>query len=186
MEITTTKIYEKALVVEKGKATRILSRLTSMDIAITDLKYPGDIETLRTCLSRWNEEFMFNSMSKNRKQQDVPPSPEEGLSAEETTLQERICREVCEKIGCATAQKHPISVRHIYTLILMESGCPVYYPDKPFGIFLSVIRRLRSQGYFFNWNSRVLYDAYQARIAQSKAAEKKISDDNPRKEARHE
>lgn len=185
MEITTTKIYEKALTVEKGKATGLLTQLASMDIAITDLKYPGDIETLRTCLSHWNEEFMFNSMSKNKKRQDILPSPEEGLSADETTLREKVCQQVCERIECTTTKKHPISVRYIYTLILMESGYPVYYPDKSFGVFLSVIRRLRSQGYSFNWNSRVLYDAYQARITPQ-AVEKKISNDKPRKEARHE
>ena len=152
MQITTTKIYEKSFTVENGEEEEILSSLSSsMDVTITDLKYPEEIDTIRAYLSQWNEELTFDSLSRDEKYQDIPPSLIKSAPVEEVRCLEEIRVKVCRDIERVAPKGAPLSICFVYSKVLSWSADPVSDPDKVFSIFFGTIYYLRSQGYFFNW-----------------------------------
>lgn len=159
MKISTTRIYDTIQITSKDSIVRALG---SMDVEIQDIRYPEDIEVIRDCLATWNEELIFDFCSENNKQRDTLSFTRQETSLEYRKELKLVRVKVCRRVEMQSRKKKAISVLRIYNIVLRTSIGLEEDPDGLFEVFFGVLFYLRSQGYYFDWDSRVLYDRYRA------------------------
>lgn len=157
MKISTTRVYDAIWLTSKES---FVQALASIDVEIQDIRYPEDIETIRDCLASWNEELIFDFCS-NNKRRDTISFTQRDTSPEYRKELETVRVKVCRRIEMRSKKKKAISVLRIYSMVFRTSIRLMDDPDSLFEVFFGVIFYLRSQGYYFNWDSRVLYDRYR-------------------------